>query len=61
MQDLLKPIFANRFIGLITSSLMMITAGTVYIFPVISVDLRNALGFTLVEANAIFSISLFGA
>eukprot|EP01080_Neovahlkampfia_damariscottae_P002686 gene2686-3882_t len=39
----------------------MLTAGTVYIFPVISVDLRNILGFSLVEANVLFSLSLFGA
>eukprot|EP01080_Neovahlkampfia_damariscottae_P006415 gene6415-10422_t len=39
----------------------MLTAGTVYIFPVISVDLRNILGFSLVEANVLSSLSLFGA
>jgi hypothetical protein len=54
-------IFENRFLGLFSSSMMMFTAGTVYIFPVISVDLRDILGFSLLEANAIFSISIFGA
>eukprot|EP01080_Neovahlkampfia_damariscottae_P010773 gene10773-3392_t len=58
--SLFSFLFQNRFIGYITSTIMMITAGTIYIFPVISVDLRNLLGYSLLEANFIFSCATFG-
>eukprot|EP01080_Neovahlkampfia_damariscottae_P005257 gene5257-8867_t len=39
----------------------MLTSGTNYILPIISVDLRIITGFSIVEANLISSFSLFGS
>eukprot|EP00740_Mantoniella_antarctica_P009581 CAMPEP_0181381448 /NCGR_PEP_ID=MMETSP1106-20121128/20130_1 /TAXON_ID=81844 /ORGANISM="Mantoniella antarctica, Strain SL-175" /LENGTH=62 /DNA_ID=CAMNT_0023500639 /DNA_START=146 /DNA_END=330 /DNA_ORIENTATION=- len=53
--------YASRWLTLVLSQFIMVSSGTLYLFPVYSPALKQRLGLTQEETNFIGSAAHFGA